>query len=91
MTGPHPKVVQTVMRHQSISLTMDTYGHLFPGQGADAVARMRSMLTEAGDSLPPRPCGRPEPMTCQLMTLRGAAHGAVRRTRKEAKCCEPMR
>ena len=27
--GVHPKTVQTVMRHQSISLTMDTYGHLF--------------------------------------------------------------
>ena len=32
MSGVHPKVVQTVMRHQSITLTMDTYGHLFPGQ-----------------------------------------------------------
>ena len=53
MTGAHPKVVQTVMRHQSITLTMDTYGHLFPGQEADAVARLRSMLTEAADSLPP--------------------------------------
>lgn len=44
-TGVHPKVVQTVMRHQSITLTMDTYGHLFPGQEADAVARMRELLT----------------------------------------------
>jgi integrase len=44
MTGAHPKVVQTVMRHQSITLTMDTYGHLFPGQEADAVGRMREML-----------------------------------------------
>ena len=32
------------MRHQSITLTMDTYGHLFPGQEADAVARLRQML-----------------------------------------------
>jgi hypothetical protein len=52
MTGAHPKVAQTVMRHQSITLTMDTYGHLFPGQEADAVARLRSMLTDAGDTLP---------------------------------------
>jgi hypothetical protein len=28
------------MRHQSITLTMDTYGHLFPGQTAEAVARV---------------------------------------------------
>ena len=46
MTGIHPKVVQTVMRHQSITLTMDTCGHLFPGQEADAVDRMRQMLVD---------------------------------------------
>jgi integrase len=34
MTGVHPKVVQTVMRHSAITLTMDSYGHLFPGQEA---------------------------------------------------------
>ena len=45
MTGAHPKVVQTVMRHSSITLTMDTYGHLFPGQEADAVAKLRNILT----------------------------------------------
>ena len=32
MTGAHPKVVQQVMRHKSITLTMDTYGHLFPAR-----------------------------------------------------------
>ena len=42
--GAHVKVVQQVMRHSSITLTMDTYGHLFPGQEADAVAQMRDML-----------------------------------------------
>lgn len=50
MTGVHPKTVQQVMRHQSITLTMDTYGHLFPGQEADAVARMRDMLVEDTDA-----------------------------------------
>ncbi|MEO2032653.1 MAG: hypothetical protein ABGZ35_11265 [Planctomycetaceae bacterium] len=44
--GMHPKEVQTVMRHQSITLTMDTYGHLFPGHEADAVGRMRQMLVD---------------------------------------------
>ncbi len=46
MTGAHPKVVQTVMRHSTITLTMDTYGHLFPGQEADAIGRLQSMLTK---------------------------------------------
>ena len=36
----HPKTVQTVMRHSAITLTMDTYGHLFPGQEADAVRKL---------------------------------------------------
>ena len=46
MTGSHPKTVQTIMRHSTITLAMDTYGHLFPGQEADAVANMRQMLID---------------------------------------------
>ncbi|GIW96962.1 MAG: hypothetical protein KatS3mg111_0295 [Pirellulaceae bacterium] len=49
MTGVNPKVVQSVMRHSSITLTMDTYGHLFPGQEADAVERMRGMLGNSAE------------------------------------------
>ena len=45
-TGAHPKVVQTVMRHSTITLTMDTYGHLFPGQEADAVAKLRNVMVD---------------------------------------------
>ena len=44
MTGAHPKAVQAVMRHSSITLTMDTYGHLFPGQEADTVSRFPNMI-----------------------------------------------
>jgi len=44
MSGAHPKVVQAVMRHSSIVLTMDTYGHLFPGSEAAAVAGLRDLL-----------------------------------------------
>jgi hypothetical protein len=44
MTGAHPKAIQTVMRHSAITLTMDTYGHLFPGQEAETVARLPDML-----------------------------------------------
>ena len=47
--GAHPKVVQTVMRHQSITLTMDTYGHLFPGE--DAVGRLGEMLFAPPEAL----------------------------------------
>ena len=44
MAGEHPKTVQAVMRHSSITLTMDTYGHLFPGQEAEAVGKLPKML-----------------------------------------------
>ncbi len=52
MTGAHPKVVQTVMRHCSITLTMDTYGHLFPGQAADAVSKIGTFFGSEDGQLP---------------------------------------
>jgi hypothetical protein len=51
MSGVHPNVVQSVMRHASITLTMDTYGHLFPGQEIDAVSRMRDLMIGPTESL----------------------------------------
>jgi len=50
MTGAHRKAVQAVMRHSSITLNMDTYGHLFPGQEAETVARLSDLI---GDPLEP--------------------------------------
>ena len=40
-----------LMRHQSITLTMDTYGHLFPGHEADAIQQMRQMLVDLPEAL----------------------------------------
>ena len=51
MTGTHPKVMQQAMRHQSIGLTMDTYGHLFPGQEADAVDGLQDLLAGPSEAL----------------------------------------
>jgi integrase len=51
MSGAHPKAVQAVMRHSTITLTMDTYGHLFPGQEAESVARLPSMLGDGPEAL----------------------------------------
>ena len=42
--GVYPKTIQTIMRHGSITLTMDTYGHMFPGQEAEAIARVGDLL-----------------------------------------------
>ena len=38
--GVHPGTIQAVMRHSTITLTMDTYGHLFPEATAEAVDRI---------------------------------------------------
>jgi len=50
LAGNHPKVVQTVMRHSTITLTMDTYGHLFPGQDAEAVASLPDILGDGSNA-----------------------------------------
>tara|TARA_Y100000588_G_scaffold393321_1_gene508855 strand:+ start:1189 stop:2739 length:1551 start_codon:yes stop_codon:yes gene_type:complete len=46
LVGAHPKEIQAVMRHSSISITMDTYGHLIPGQEADTVARLSQVMRD---------------------------------------------
>ena len=51
MSGAHPKAVQAVMRHSSITLTMDTYGHLFPGQESETVARFPEMMSDGPEVL----------------------------------------
>ena len=51
MSGAHPKAVQAIMRHSTITLTMDTYGHFFPGQEADTVARLAEYMGDKPDHL----------------------------------------
>ena len=40
MGGASPKALQTLMRHRSIQLTLDVYGHLLPTEAAETVHRM---------------------------------------------------
>ncbi len=51
MTGAHPKAVQSVRRHSTITLTMDAYGHLFPGQETETVARLPMMMGDEPEAL----------------------------------------
>ena len=59
--GVHPKVIQRIMRHSTITLTMDRYTHAFKSDEVEAVARFPD-LPEAGcaagtgtdDASPPR-------------------------------------
>jgi len=40
VSGVHPKVAQSIMRHSDINLTMSRYTHIFRGQESDAVAKL---------------------------------------------------
>ncbi|MCC6492585.1 MAG: site-specific integrase [Pirellulales bacterium] len=45
LSGMHVKTVQSVMRHSTITLTMDAYGHLLPGAEAEAADRLGEMIS----------------------------------------------
>lgn len=44
ISGVNPKVIQSVMRHSTITLTLDTYGHLLPGAEQDAIKHIARLL-----------------------------------------------
>jgi integrase len=43
--GVNPKALSTYIGHSSIAITLDRYGHLMPGNEADAASRLDSYLT----------------------------------------------
>jgi integrase len=43
--GVHPKAIQELLRHSSIQLTMDTYGHLFEQVQRETAEKMDAVLT----------------------------------------------
>ena len=79
LQGVHPNVVKTVMRHSTITLTMDTYGHLLPDQHADAIGGMVNMF---GGKTPLAATG-----TAGIMTAPQTAPG----TQNSATPCESGR
>lgn len=42
--GVHPKVVQEILGHSEISMTMDTYSHVLPKMQRDALSRLENPL-----------------------------------------------
>jgi integrase len=42
--GTHPKVVQELLGHSQISLTLDTYSHVLPGLQSEAVGKLGALL-----------------------------------------------
>ena len=47
VNGEHPKLVQELLGHASITLTMDTYSHVLPGLQEESAARLDALLGEA--------------------------------------------
>ncbi len=47
--GVHPKVIQMMMRHSTIRLTMDRYAHSGAAQASAALERMPSFTTSRGE------------------------------------------
>jgi site-specific recombinase XerD len=43
--GVHPKVLQELLGHTQISMTMDIYSHVLPGLQQDAVGKLNTLLT----------------------------------------------
>jgi integrase len=44
--GIHPKVVQEMLGHTQISMTLDTYSHVLPSLRQDAVGKLNTLLTK---------------------------------------------
>ena len=42
--GVHPRVVQEMLGHSSITLTLQTYSHVLPDMQDDAAAKMHALL-----------------------------------------------
>jgi integrase len=42
--GVHPKVVQELLGHSNISMTMDVYSHVLPSMQQDAISRLNVTL-----------------------------------------------
>jgi site-specific recombinase XerD len=47
--GVHLKVVQELLGHTQISMTMDIYSHVLPGLQQDAVGKLNTLLTRPKD------------------------------------------
>ena len=48
--GAHPKLIQTRLGHSSITITLDTYGHLFPSIEEALAERLDAAYEAAGNS-----------------------------------------
>ena len=45
--GAHPKVVQEMLGHANIGITMDTYSSVLPGMQADSAEKVAALIRAA--------------------------------------------
>jgi integrase len=43
--GVHPKVVQEILGHSSVAITMNIYSHVLPSIQQEAMAHMNAFMT----------------------------------------------
>jgi hypothetical protein len=53
--GDHPKYIQEQLGHASITMTMDTYGHLFPNRNRGLVDGLDTVDSEGQNATPAQP------------------------------------
>ena len=53
--GAHPKYIQEQLGHSSITMTMDTYGHLFPNRNRGLVDLLDTVKKEGRNATPAQP------------------------------------
>jgi len=45
-SGEHPKILQEILGHSRISVTLDTYSHVIPHMQRDAMGRFGKMFAK---------------------------------------------
>ncbi len=84
--GERPQVIQAVMRHSTITLTMDTYGHLFPDDRSGAVGKVQTMLGPIPARLAATGTdGKPAADKCSAFAARDVRKAPFQRARKDAE------
>ena len=48
--GVHPKVVQELLGHSTISLTLDTYSHVAPALHAEVATHMQALFSSGSET-----------------------------------------
>ena len=82
-TGTDAKIVQSVMRHSTITLTFDLYGHLFPGAESDAAGKLGAMIDRAVWESP-----TPTVVVDDEIAQRQVQHAECESLQSDASACE---